>query len=33
MSGKDVRDESIADAGEPVHIRWQHGSYLELNIR
>ncbi len=32
-SGKDVSDESIADAGEPVRIAWQPGSYLELRIR
>ncbi|HEX8232274.1 MAG TPA: CocE/NonD family hydrolase [Caulobacteraceae bacterium] len=32
-TGKDVSDESIADAGEPLHVRWGSGSYLELGVR
>lgn len=32
-SGKDVSAETIADAGEPVEIRWLESSYLELPIR
>jgi hypothetical protein len=32
-SGKDVDDETIADAGEPLEIRWLSGSYLDLPIR
>jgi len=32
-TGKDVSDESVADAKDPVRIRWRHGSYLELRVR
>lgn len=32
-SGKDVNDETIADAGEPLEIRWLGGSYIELPVR
>jgi hypothetical protein len=32
-SGKDVSTESIADAGEPLHIQWLPGSFLELPLR
>lgn len=32
-SGKDVSAESIADAGEPLHIQWLPGSFLELPLR
>jgi putative CocE/NonD family hydrolase len=32
-TGRDVSDESIADAGEPVRISWGAGSYLELGVR
>src|SRR5438309_2340215 len=32
-TGKDVSDESIADAGEPLIIRWFAGSYIELPVR
>ncbi len=31
-SGKDVSDESIADAGEPMRIRWSNDSFLDLRI-
>lgn len=32
-SGKDVSEESIADAGEPLSIRWLPGSYVDIPIR
>jgi hypothetical protein len=32
-SGKDVSDETLADAGDPLEIRWLGGSYLELPVR
>ena len=32
-SGKDVSDETIADAGEPLQIRWFPESYIELPVR
>ena len=32
-TGKDVSDESIADAGEPLIIRWFAGSYIEIPMR
>lgn len=32
-SGKDVSAESIADAGEPLHIQWLPGSFVELPLR
>jgi uncharacterized protein len=32
-TGRDVSDESIADAGEPLDIRWAPGSYLQLSVR
>jgi putative CocE/NonD family hydrolase len=32
-TGRDVSSESIADAGEPLRIRWSSDSYLELGIR
>jgi len=32
-SGKEVSDETIADAGDPLEIRWLAGSYLSLPIR
>lgn len=32
-TGRDVSDESIADAAEPLRIRWSIGSYLELGVR
>lgn len=32
-TGRDVSTESIADAGEPLRIRWSANSYLELGVR
>lgn len=32
-SGRPVSDESIADAGKPVRIRWRRGSHIDLGIR
>ena len=32
-SGKDPSDETIADAGEPLEIRWRGSSYLDLPLR
>ncbi len=32
-TGHDVSAESIADAGRPLRIRWQTGSYFELGVR
>jgi hypothetical protein len=32
-SGKDVSAESVADAGEPLHIQWLPGSFLEIPLR
>lgn len=32
-TGRDVSDESIADAGEPLRIRWLPESYLEVGMR
>ncbi|HEY0116833.1 MAG TPA: CocE/NonD family hydrolase [Allosphingosinicella sp.] len=32
-TGRDVSDESIADAGEPLRVAWRPGSYLELRVR
>lgn len=31
-TGRDVSDESIADAREPLTVSWRSGSYLELGI-
>ncbi|MYM84282.1 CocE/NonD family hydrolase [Duganella sp. FT50W] len=31
-SGRPVSDESIADAGEPIIIKWRHGSYVDLGL-
>lgn len=31
-SGKDVSDESIADAGEPLQVRWYGDSYVSLPL-
>jgi hypothetical protein len=32
-TGKDVSDESVADAGEPLTIRWFGSSYIDVPIR
>ncbi len=32
-TGRDVSSESIADAGEPLRLRWSADSYLELGLR
>jgi putative CocE/NonD family hydrolase len=32
-TGRAVRDESIADSGKPIEIRWRLGSYFDLGIR
>ncbi|HEV2672498.1 MAG TPA: hypothetical protein VGU74_15500 [Gemmatimonadales bacterium] len=32
-SGKDVIDETVQDAGEPMEIRWFGASYVELPVR
>lgn len=32
-SGKEPADETIADAGEPMEIRWYGSSYLEFGVR
>jgi hypothetical protein len=32
-TGNDVNQETIADAGEPLTIRWSNQSWLELPVR
>ena len=32
-TGKDVRDESVAEAREPLTIQWLGKSYIEVPIR
>ena len=32
-TGKDVSDETIADAGEPLHINWFGDSFIDLPVR
>lgn len=32
-TGKDVSDETINDAGEPLTVEWRNDSYIELAIR
>ena len=32
-SGKDVNDETVADAGEPLEIRWFGASYIDVPVR
>jgi predicted acyl esterase len=32
-TGRDVNDETIADAGEPLRIQWSNRSWLELPVR
>jgi len=31
-TGKDVSDETIADAGEPLTIRWFSSSFIQLPV-
>lgn len=31
-SGKDVSDETIADAAEPLHIQWLNGSPITIPL-
>jgi uncharacterized protein len=31
-TGKDVSEETIANAGEPLTIRWSNRSYLDLPV-
>lgn len=31
-SGKDVSDETVADAGEPLRLRLYGGSFIEIPI-
>lgn len=31
-SGKEVSDETIADAGEPLQIKWHNGSYIRIPV-
>lgn len=31
-SGKDVSDETIADAGEPMQVQWRQDSYLDVPV-
>ena len=32
-SGKDVSDETIADAGDPVRVDWFTSSYVEIPVK
>ena len=32
-SGKDVSDESIEDAGEPLRIEWLGASHIDIPLR
>jgi hypothetical protein len=31
-TGKDVSDESIADAKEPLHVKWHTDSFVEVPL-
>jgi hypothetical protein len=31
-TGKDVSDESIADAGEPLRVKWHNDSYVNVPL-
>jgi hypothetical protein len=31
-TGKDVSDETIADAGEPLRVQWLGGSYIDVPV-
>ncbi len=32
-TGKDVSDETLADAGEPLQIRWYQDSFINVPVR
>ena len=32
-TGKDVSDESIADAGQPLHVQWLNSSFINIPLR
>ncbi len=32
-TGKDVSDESVADAGTPLKVQWHNGSYIDVPLR
>jgi len=32
-TGKDVSDESIADAGTPLQVQWHNGSFIDVPLR
>ena len=32
-TGKDVGEETIADAGQPLQIKWFGGSYIDVPVR
>jgi len=31
-TGKDVSDETVQDAGEPLEIKWYNDSYVEIPV-
>lgn len=31
-TGKDVSDETVADAGKPLEIHWNAGSYMDVPV-
>jgi uncharacterized protein len=32
-TGKDVSDETVADAGEPLSVKWLGDSFIEVPVR
>jgi hypothetical protein len=32
-TGKDVSDESVADAGRPLRVQWHGASYIDVPLR
>ena len=32
-TGKDVSDECIADAKQPLHVQWHNDSYINVPVR
>ena len=32
-TGKDVSDETIADAKEPLHVEWHNSSFISIPLR